>query len=122
MRVSGRILSIVIVLIAMQTGSLAAAAGEDHSPEPGQATFKSSCSTCHGPDGAGRTPTGKALQIPDLRSAAPKLTDEEITEIISKGKTGRMPAFGTKLGNEQIQVLVKYIRKLGQDTKASDGK
>jgi mono/diheme cytochrome c family protein len=62
------------------------------------------------------------LQIPDLRSAAQKLSDEEIAEIISKGKTGRMPGFGTKLGNEQIQVLVKYIRKLGQDTKASGGK
>jgi mono/diheme cytochrome c family protein len=113
----------ILVLGLVLAGSLTSAAVEDQSPAPGQAVFKSSCSLCHGADGAGHTPTGKALQIPDLRSAeARKLTDEQMIDVISKGKNQRMPEFGTKLSSEQIQTLVKYIRKFAQDNKAGGGR
>ncbi|HEY6274624.1 MAG TPA: cytochrome c [Terriglobales bacterium] len=95
----------------------------EQNQEPGQATFRSSCSLCHGADGSGHTPTGKALQIPDLRSAeAQKITDDQMAEIISKGKTARMPPFGTKLDHEQIQSLVQFIRKLADSNKSAAGK
>jgi quinoprotein glucose dehydrogenase len=113
----------VLVFAFVLAGWLTAAAGEDQNPVPGRAVFRSSCSLCHGADGAGHTPTGKALQIPDLRSAeAQKLSDEQMTDLISKGKNQRMPEFGTKLSNEQIQTLVKYIRTLAQDNKAGGGR
>jgi len=113
----------VLVLLFVFAVSLTSTARAEQNPAPGQAAFKSSCSLCHGPDGAGHTPTGKSLQIPDLRSAdVQKHTDDEMADSISKGRPGRMPAFGTKMNNEQIQTLVKYIRMLAQDNKAAGGR
>jgi mono/diheme cytochrome c family protein len=125
MKIYGLVSSTVctLVLVSALTSVPARASTEDQAQEPGKAAFKSSCSTCHGADGAGHTATGKALQIPDLRSAdAQKLTDDQVAEIINKGKAGRMPAFAAKLDNEQVQLLVKFIRKLAQDSKAGDGR
>src|ERR1700688_373181 len=73
---------------------------------------KSKCVMCHGEDGSGNTPTGKALKAKDLRSEeTQKKSDAEIAEVITKGRN-KMPAFGQKLKPEQIQQLVAYIRQL----------
>jgi cytochrome c6 len=112
------LISIFVLGISLPTPAVV-----QQNQDPGQATFRSSCSLCHGADGSGRTPTGKALQIPDLRSAeAQKVSDDQMTDIISKGKTGRMPPFGTKLDHEQIQLLVKFIRTLAESNKSTAGK
>src|ERR1700730_3881357 len=74
--------------------------------------FKSKCVMCHGTDGSGNTPSGKALKAKDLRSEeTQKKSDEEIAEVITKGRN-KMPAFSQKLKPEQIQQLVAYIRHL----------
>lgn len=76
------------------------------------ALFKSKCVMCHGEDGSGNTPSGKALKAKDLRlEETQKKSDAEIAEVITKGR-GKMPAFGQKLKPEQIQQLVGYIRQL----------
>src|SRR5437660_12925681 len=68
--------------------------------------FKSKCVMCHGDDGSGNTPSGKALKAKDLRSEeTQKKSDAEIAEVITKGRN-KMPAFGQKLKPEQIQQLV----------------
>jgi mono/diheme cytochrome c family protein len=78
------------------------------------ALFKSKCALCHGEDGSGNTPTGKALKAKDLRSdEVQKKSDAELTEVITKGRN-KMPPFGQKLKPEQIQQLVGYIRQLGK--------
>jgi cytochrome c6 len=75
-------------------------------------TFKVNCVLCHGEDGSGNTPTGKALKAKDLRSdEVQKLTDAELAAVISKGK-GKMPAFGSKFSPDFINSLVAYIRQL----------
>jgi cytochrome c6 len=78
------------------------------------AVFKSKCVMCHGEDGSGNTPSGKALKAKDLRSdEVQKNSDAELTEVITKGRN-KMPAFGQKLKPDQIQQLVAYIRHLGK--------
>src|SRR5437764_1296203 len=78
------------------------------------ALFKSKCVMCHGEDGSGNTPSGKALKAKDLRSEeTQKKSDAEITDVITKGRN-KMPAFGQKLKPNQIQQLVAYIRHLGK--------
>ena len=83
------------------------------SAESGQDIFKRRCAGCHGANGAGDTTIGKHLKLRDLRSPdVQKLTDEELAAIISKGKSGKMPAFESKLTKEQIEDVVKFIRTL----------
>ena len=73
---------------------------------------KAKCALCHGEDGSGNTPTGKALKAKDLRSEeTQKKSDAEIAEVITKGRN-KMPAFAQKLKPEQIQQLVAYVRQL----------
>lgn len=77
------------------------------------AVYKAKCAMCHGPDGAGQTPTGKAMKARDLGSPeVQKATDEELEKIIESGK-GKMPAYKGKIDEKTIEGLVKYIRDFG---------
>ncbi len=76
--------------------------------------YKSKCAMCHGPDGGGDTPTGKAMKVRDLRSEdVQKQSDAELTGIITNGKN-KMPAYKGKLDDGQIKQLVGFIRDLGK--------
>jgi len=76
------------------------------------ALYKSKCAMCHGPDGKGETPTGKAMKARSFSSdEVKKESDADLTAIITKGK-GKMPPFDKKLTDDQIKDLVKYIRSL----------
>src|SRR6266511_4873773 len=95
------------VALSMMTMPLFADAGIDAA-----AIYKAKCALCHGPDGAGQTTTGKSMKVRDLRSAeVQKAKDEELKKIIENGK-GKMPAYKSKLGQGDIEALVKYIRDL----------
>ena len=75
------------------------------------ATFRTKCSMCHGPDGAG-SEVGKSMNVPDLRSAAvQKLSDAELAQVIGNGKGG-MPSFKDSLNAGQIHDIVAYLRTL----------
>ena len=74
--------------------------------------FKSQCALCHGENGSGNSPSGKALKARDLRSPETQnKTDAELADVIAKGRN-KMPRFGQKLKSDQIQQLVTYIRHL----------
>ncbi len=74
--------------------------------------FKTNCTLCHGADGSGDNPTGKAFHAKDLRSAeVQKQTDAELAALITKGK-GKMPAFGAKIKPDDVTKLVAYLREL----------
>lgn len=67
---------------------------------------------CHGTDGTGNTPAGKAMKAPSFKSPeSMKMADAELTAIISKGK-GKMPAYAGKFTPNEIKELVAYIRIL----------
>ena len=78
----------------------------------GQKVYKAKCAMCHGPDGAGATPTGKATKARDFCSDdVKKETDGEWTDIIVKGKN-KMPAYDKKLSDAEVKDVVAYIRTL----------
>jgi cytochrome c6 len=90
-------------------GVLSAPAFPEGTPEQ---VYKTKCATCHGVDGAGSTPAGKATKARDFCSdEVQKGTDEEWTAIIVKGKN-KMPAYDKKLSEAEIKGLVAYIRGL----------
>jgi mono/diheme cytochrome c family protein len=77
-----------------------------------EATHKGKCAMCHGPDGKGETPTGKAMKVKDFGSEdVQKMSDADLSGVISGGK-GKMPAYKT-LTPDQVKDLVAYVRGLG---------
>jgi mono/diheme cytochrome c family protein len=78
------------------------------------ATFKAKCAGCHGPDGKGSTPAGKAVGVHDFSSPeVQKMSDADLAGIISTGKN-KMPAYAKTLKEPEITALVAYIRSLGK--------
>jgi len=78
----------------------------------GAQVYQSKCTSCHGVDGRGSTPAGKATKARDFCSNEVKgETDEEWTTIIVKGKN-KMPAYDKKLSEDEIKGLLAYIRGL----------
>jgi len=78
----------------------------------GEAVYKAKCATCHGADGVGATPAGKATKARDFCSdEVKKETDAEWTEIIAKGKN-KMPAYDKKITDAEVKDVVAYIRGL----------
>lgn len=83
-----------------------------YAQDNGAALFKANCQLCHGAEGNGDTPTGKAFKAPNFHDPTIVATsDEELTKIINAGK-GNMPAFHSRLTPQQIQSLVSYLRML----------
>jgi cytochrome c6 len=77
------------------------------------AVYKAKCAMCHGPDGTGQTPSGKAMKARDLGSPdVQKMTNEELKKVIESGK-GKMPAYKGKIDEKTIDGLIKYIRDFG---------
>jgi len=80
--------------------------------EAGAARYASTCVACHGADGGGQTMLG-----------APALNDdnwlyggrrEQVASVIRDGRTGEMPAFGQRLGDDRVHVLAAYVKYLSQ--------
>ena len=77
-------------------------------------TYAARCAHCHGADGGGNTPLGRAMKIGDLRSAeAKRLSPLEAASIIATGTgRGRMPGFEKKVGTEMVVQLAAYVRNI----------
>ncbi len=98
---------------AMLFLAVAGSAPSAKAADTGESLFSANCAVCHGADGHG-TATGKALNAPDLSSAAvQKLTNAQITAQIENGK-GNMPPFKSTLNASQIKLLVAYVRTFGK--------
>lgn len=69
--------------------------------------FRNFCSACHGPEGAGMALLGAPALNDDIwlygGSAA------AVRESIAHGRTGTMPAFGTRLDGAQIKLLAAWL-------------
>lgn len=96
---------IVIVLFMWAVGPASAQGGAE-------AVYKAKCASCHGADGAGATPAGKATKARGFcTDEVKKESDEEWTQIIVKGKN-KMPAYDKKLSEGEVKEVVAYIRGL----------
>ncbi len=78
----------------------------------GPETYKAKCQMCHGADGHGDTPAGKAMNAHPFNSPdVLKASDADLIAIIQKGKN-KMPAFTGKLTDAQITDVVAYVHTL----------
>ena len=78
----------------------------------GEAIYKAKCATCHGPDGAGATPAGKATGARPLCSdEVSKESDADWTSIVVHGKN-KMPSYDKKLSDAEVKDVVTYMRGL----------
>jgi mono/diheme cytochrome c family protein len=81
--------------------------------------YEKTCVPCHGASGKGDGPVGKMLKPPpkDFATGIKGASDADLAKIIKEGgkavgKAATMPAYGTKMSDEQIQGLVQYIKGL----------
>lgn len=95
-----------------------------HSPKPtgieqanvdGKALYAGECATCHGKDGKAKTFKAKLNHARNLTDAGwqAEVTEERLFNSIHNGK-GKMPGFGKKLTDTQINALVAFVRTLKQ--------
>jgi len=75
--------------------------------------YNKKCAECHGKDGRAKSFRGKLSHARDLTDAEwqQRVSDERIYNSISNGK-GKMPSFGKKLSEAEINSLAKYVRDL----------
>ena len=108
--IAGLALAILVALLATPVPAHADAA----SVAAGAELYKSKCAGCHGADGSGSTPMGKALKVQDLRKPELKARkDADLAASISNGK-GKMPPQKGNLTPAQVGQIVDYIRTLGK--------
>ena len=75
--------------------------------------FSRNCAKCHGKDGRARGLKSKLKGTRNLTDPQwqDRVSDERIFNIITNGK-GRMPGFGKKLSDAEVDSLVQYVRGL----------
>lgn len=100
------LLALVVLLIpiacAPQVGQAAPLVQTDTA-----ALFQQRCSPCHGK-------TGEGTKLAPALTQLDHLTDAQLLEVISEGKSGTaMPAWKTMLSADEMQSLVPYLRSLG---------
>ena len=80
-----------------------------NAPAPGDAAqqYTMYCSACHGPDGAGQPALGAPALNDDIWLYGG--TPAAVRESIAKGRTGTMPAFGTRLDAAEIKLLAAWL-------------
>ena len=78
----------------------------------GADTYKAKCVICHGADGLGTTPSGKALKAASFKDPAiVKTPNAELIATVKSGKN-KMPAYAGKLTDAEITATIAYIRTL----------
>jgi mono/diheme cytochrome c family protein len=80
--------------------------------QTGAATYAAKCQMCHGADGMGTTPAGKAMKaLPFNSPELLKASDADLFTATKNGK-GKMPAYAGKLTDAEIKETIAYIRTL----------
>jgi mono/diheme cytochrome c family protein len=113
-------LSVALLLSVFVWGSEPYTAAADSLTEPAiqegvsaSALYSKSCAKCHGKDGRAKTFRGKMASARNIADAKWQnaVSDERIFNSIANGRE-KMPAFGKKYSDAQIEALVAYVRKL----------
>jgi mono/diheme cytochrome c family protein len=111
----------LLIFFAVALGSAIASRGLSGTPvELGNVSartaaelYAKTCASCHGKDGRAKTFKAKLnharnLSDPEWQS---RVSDERIFNSIMNGK-GKMPAYGKKFSEQEINALVTYVRAL----------
>jgi len=104
----------LVLLVATALSTAPAARADTASVGAGAQLYKDKCVGCHGADGSGSTPMGKALKVQDIRKPEIQAKkDAELAAAIANGK-GKMPPQKGNLSAAQIGEIVTYIRTLAK--------
>lgn len=80
--------------------------------DTGADIYKAKCQMCHGVDGLGQTPAGKAMKaVPFTDPAIVHKSDAELIAATKNGQ-GKMPAYADKLTDPQIKAVISFVRTL----------
>lgn len=92
--------------------SLSIAVGAAQAQSTGAATYTSKCQMCHGADGMGATPAGKAMKAIPFND--PQILNKSDADLIgaTKNGKGKMPAYTGKLSDGDIKAVIVYIHTL----------
>ena len=83
-----------------------------HAQASGAVTYTAKCQMCHGTDGMGATPAGKAMKaIPFNDPQILSKSDADLIAATKNGK-GKMPAYAGKLSDGDVKAVVAYIHTL----------
>lgn len=85
------------------------AAADTRSTGAGRELFEAHCAMCHGADASGMMGVH-----PSLRGARDRLTREGVEVAVRRGRDTRppMPAFGDRLTDEEIELVIDYVASL----------
>ncbi|MGZ9810165.1 cytochrome-c oxidase, cbb3-type subunit III [Pseudoroseicyclus sp. H15] len=85
--------------------------GADPLAGPGGELFYDNCASCHGDDAKG----DRSIGAPNLTDAIWLYSDstERLTQIISEGPFGVMPAWGLRLSEPEVRAVAAYVHGLG---------
>lgn len=107
----------ILTLIGVAvTGTMLFSNAPTPAPPPAQAAeipagldaatlYSQSCAGCHGGDGSGGI--GPPLKSARMLDRFPNVADQRT--VVDAGR-GRMPAFGSQLGADEIDAIVEYTR------------
>jgi mono/diheme cytochrome c family protein len=122
------VLAIALLGIAVLTGGLAWLLTDARPPAGaprGERLYYAYCAECHGVDGRGSWRAGLFLLRPgDLsdRARISAESDQYLFDLIKHGGAtiGRsgMPAFGAQLSDDDITLLVAYVRELASASRS----
>ena len=106
-----------------QGGATAAKPGANPAMNRAKEIYNFDCSICHGPNGNGKTDLAKDMQLTLTDFTDPKTfegkTDDQLFEMIRKGKD-KMPAEdAARAKNDEVKALVQYIRTFSKDQPAA---
>lgn len=80
--------------------------------QTGADTYKAKCQMCHGTDGLGNTPAGKAMKAHPFNSPdVLKESDADLLTVMKNGKN-KMPAFAGKLTDAQMNDALAFVHTL----------
>ena len=88
---------------AHDVGTEPSSTADQASIASGQKLFLMNCAHCHGEDAHGD-------EGPDLHGVMK--SDARIAELITNGIKGEMPRFGQKLRDEDVRLLIQFLRSL----------
>jgi mono/diheme cytochrome c family protein len=104
-------LTAIIIGIALAAVALLCSVAQ--ADDSAETIYKAKCAMCHGPDGKGDTPAGKAMKVNDLSSGdVQKMSDSDLSAVISGGK-GKMPAYKA-FTPDQLKGLAAFVRSIGK--------
>ncbi|MDE3043012.1 MAG: c-type cytochrome [Nitrospirota bacterium] len=102
-----------VLVTGLEAPLTSAASGE---PAKGKLIYETNCLICHGARGKGDGLIGATLRPPPADLTGPKAratSDKDLLTVIQDGRAA-MPAWKSRLKEQDIENVLAYIRSLGE--------